>query len=241
MTSPAFRRSQRWNRREFLTPRRSCWCSQMPVAMTSAISEMSFQTVEDAWQLFEFSLDMLVPSIPGTYVLYTRYTCVCVYNMYIYVYLYASKVKTTIPCHIMHFWTKDEQLLDCSRVFWHSRGPLKVGCQGPPMAFEFNFWGSRYVRRSRFKLPHRLHGVLGSHVKPVATLKVELFHPAFLQGLPKEKGGKFWWDFLESWCWRSLNEMRHDSLVIWQVTSKEKLKETIDGIQHKGHSKNQPG
>lgn len=99
--------------------------------------------------------------------------------------------KTTIPCHTMPFWTKDEQLLDCSLVFWHSRGPLKVGCQGPPMAFEFNFWGSRYVRRSRFKLPHRLHGVLGFHVKPVATLKVELFHPAFLQGLPKEKVENF--------------------------------------------------
>lgn len=85
MTSPAFRRSQRWNRREFLTPRRSCWCSQMPVAMTSAISEMSFQTVEDAWQLFEFSLDMLVPSIPGTYVLYTRYTCVCIICIFMYI------------------------------------------------------------------------------------------------------------------------------------------------------------
>lgn len=210
MTSPAFRRSQRWNRRKFLTPRRSCWCSQMPVAMTSAISEMSFQTVEDAWQLFEFCWIFLVPSIPGTNIyIYTVYICtvymvyMCVYNMYVYVYLYASKVKTTIPCHIMHFWTKDEQLLDCSLVFWHSRGPLKVGCQGPPMAFEFNFWGSRYARRSRFKLPHRLHGVLGFPVKPVATLKVELFHPAFLQGLPNEKGGKFWWDFLEIWCCRS--------------------------------------
>lgn len=134
--------------------------------------------------------------------IYTVYICtvymvyMCVYNMYVYVYLYASKVKTTIPCHIMHFWTKDEQLLDCSLVFWHSRGPLKVGCQGPPMAFEFNFWGSRYARRSRFKLPHRLHGVLGFPVKPVATLKVELFHPAFLQGLPNEKGGKFWWDLV---------------------------------------------
>lgn len=141
--------------------------------------------------------------------IYTVYICtvymvyMCVYDMYVYVYLYASKVKTTIPCHIMHFWTKDEQLLDCSLVFWHSRGPLKVGCQGPPMAFEFNFWGSRYARRSRFKLPHRLHGVLGFPVKPVATLKVELFHPAFLQGLPNEKGGKFWWDFLEIWCCRS--------------------------------------
>ena len=75
MTSPAFRRSQRWNRRKFLTPRRSCWCSQMPVAMTSAISEMSFQTVEDAWQLFEFCWIFLVPSIPGT-------------NIYIYIYIY---------------------------------------------------------------------------------------------------------------------------------------------------------
>ena len=144
--------------------------------------------------------------------------------------MYASKDHNPMPYHALltnkTFLTKDEQLLDCSLVFWHSRGPLKVGCQGPPMAFEFNFWGSRYVRRSRFKLPHRLHGVLGFHVKPVATLKVELFHPAFLQGFsPTKRVEKFWWD------------MRHDSLVIWQVTSKEKLKETIDGIQHKG----QPG
>lgn len=61
---------------------------------------------------------------------------------------------------------------------------------------------------------------------PVATLKVELFHPAFLQGFSPTKRVE---DFGEICV--------VISLVIWQVTSKEKLKETIDGIQHKG----QPG